>query len=122
VRLALVDSTFVIPGWSEGPDPESRDSGLALRAPRNDVSTSAHFASHPRLSTIGRVALLLLLAHFLLPGVVAAVEAAGDGAEHTMMTGVVAGDAADRRAFQAAPGVGGIRGQREGCDGKKNGK
>src|SRR6202051_4645099 len=30
----------VIPGWSEGPDPESRDSGFALRAPRNDVSTS----------------------------------------------------------------------------------
>src|SRR5688500_13912029 len=27
----------VIPGWSEGPDPESRDSGLALRAPRNDM-------------------------------------------------------------------------------------
>jgi hypothetical protein len=27
---------FVIPGWSEGPDPESRDSGFALRAPRND--------------------------------------------------------------------------------------
>src|SRR6202022_661572 len=29
---------FVIPGWSEGPDPESRDSGFALRAPRNDDS------------------------------------------------------------------------------------
>src|SRR3979490_1392039 len=29
----------VIPGWSEGPDPESRDSGFALRAPRNDVCT-----------------------------------------------------------------------------------
>jgi tRNA dimethylallyltransferase len=28
--------TTVIPGWSEGPDPESRDSGFALRAPRND--------------------------------------------------------------------------------------
>jgi hypothetical protein len=27
---------FVIPGWSAGPDPESRDSGFALRAPRND--------------------------------------------------------------------------------------
>jgi tRNA dimethylallyltransferase len=26
----------VIPGWSEGPDPESRNSGFALRAPRND--------------------------------------------------------------------------------------
>src|ERR1700676_421893 len=29
----------ISPGWSEGPDPESRDSGFALRAPRND---SAH--------------------------------------------------------------------------------
>src|SRR6266446_7451214 len=28
----------VIPGWSAGPDPESRDSGFALCAPRNDVS------------------------------------------------------------------------------------
>jgi hypothetical protein len=27
-------NTLVIPGWSEGPDPESRDSGFALtRAP-----------------------------------------------------------------------------------------
>jgi hypothetical protein len=30
----LVWNCFVIPGWSEGPDPESRDSGFALmRAP-----------------------------------------------------------------------------------------
>src|ERR1700736_5104773 len=28
--------SVVIPGWSEAPDPESRDSGFALRAPRND--------------------------------------------------------------------------------------
>nr|WP_245303266.1 GIY-YIG nuclease family protein [Bradyrhizobium japonicum] len=27
---------LVVPGWSEGPDPEPRDSGFALRAPRND--------------------------------------------------------------------------------------
>ena len=32
--------TFVIPGWSEGPDPESRDSGFPLRAPRNDEGTT----------------------------------------------------------------------------------
>src|ERR1700760_1026174 len=31
---------IVIPGWSEGPDPESRDSGFALRAPRNDGESS----------------------------------------------------------------------------------
>src|SRR3984893_10174160 len=30
------DYPFVIPGWSEGPGPESRDSGFALHAPRND--------------------------------------------------------------------------------------
>src|SRR5580704_1819470 len=28
---------FVIPGWSEGPDPESRGSGFTLRVPRNDA-------------------------------------------------------------------------------------
>src|SRR6266436_9634368 len=28
---AASDATTVIPGWSEGPDPESRDSGFALR-------------------------------------------------------------------------------------------
>src|SRR5258708_36926339 len=32
----------VIPGWSEGPDPESRDSGFALRAPRNDGKEGSH--------------------------------------------------------------------------------
>src|SRR5438552_13443305 len=26
----------VVPGWCEAPDPEPRDSGFALRAPRND--------------------------------------------------------------------------------------
>ena len=35
-RLEALNVSFVIPGWSEGPDPESRDSGFALRAPRND--------------------------------------------------------------------------------------
>src|SRR5436305_4802079 len=35
--VAVPDLTLVIPGWSEGPDPESRDSGFALCAPRNDV-------------------------------------------------------------------------------------
>jgi hypothetical protein len=33
--------TFVIPGWSEGPDPESRDSGfVAAATPRNDGVTN----------------------------------------------------------------------------------
>jgi hypothetical protein len=31
-RPAVVKMLDVIPGWSEGPDPESRDSGLALKA------------------------------------------------------------------------------------------
>src|SRR4051794_19984481 len=34
----------VIPGWSEGPDPESRDSGFTLRVPRND---GLSFMTHP---------------------------------------------------------------------------
>ena len=37
---------------------------------------------------------------------VAANEASGGGAEHAMMSGVMAGDAADRGALQAALGVG----------------
>ena len=54
---------------------------------------------------MGLALLLLLLARLLL-GVVTAVEAAGGGAEHAVMAGVVTGDAADRRPFQAALGVG----------------
>jgi hypothetical protein len=34
------------------------------------------------------------------------------------MAGIVTGDAADRRAFQAALGVGWVRGQRQGRDGE----
>jgi hypothetical protein len=30
----------VIPGWSEGPDPESQDSGSPFRGVRNDVSVA----------------------------------------------------------------------------------
>jgi putative endonuclease len=36
----------VIPGWSEGPDPESRDSGLALCAPRNDDGEGSRFMAY----------------------------------------------------------------------------
>jgi hypothetical protein len=36
-RECEVVAGAVIPGWSEGPDPESRDSGLdAFASPRND--------------------------------------------------------------------------------------
>jgi hypothetical protein len=44
---------------------------------------------------------------FLLLGVAAAIEAAGSGAEDAVMTGVVAGDAADDGALDAAFGIGG---------------
>ena len=54
----------------------------------------------------------------LLLGVVAAVGAAGDGAEHAMMAGIVTGNAAHRRALQAALGVGCVGGQRQGRDGE----
>src|SRR5260370_22916833 len=43
---------FVIPGWSEGPDPESRDSGFALRAPRNDLKLLARAPSRALLREI----------------------------------------------------------------------
>ena len=49
----------------------------------------------------------------LFVGAVAAVGAAGDGAEHAVMAGIVAGDAADHGAFQAAFGGGG------GCGGER---
>src|SRR4051812_21563123 len=54
-----------------------------------------------------RLALALALAlalPILFVGAVAAVGAAGDGAEYAVMAGIVAGDAADRGAFQAAFG------------------
>src|SRR6185312_15118270 len=50
---------------------------------------------------VARIALRLLLA-ILLVGAVAAVEAAGGGAEHAVMAGVMAGDAADHGALEAA--------------------
>ena len=65
--------------------------------------------------------LTLLLLQLLLPGVAAAVDAAGDGAEHAVMAGIVTGDAADRRALQATLGIGGGRSQRERRDGEYNG-
>ena len=42
----------------------------------------------------------------LLIGAVAAVEAAGGSAQQAVMAGIVAGDAADGRALEAALGVG----------------
>src|SRR5438128_11788801 len=42
----------VIPGWSKGPDPESRDFGFALRAPRNDAREETnHVHHHARAET-----------------------------------------------------------------------
>ena len=52
---------------------------------------------------------LLLLLLLLLFRVMTAVEAAGGGAEHAVMPGELAGDATDRGALQAAPGIGGSR-------------
>jgi len=49
--------------------------------------------------------LIALTLTVLLVGVVAAVEAAGGGAEHAMVTGVMAGDATDDGALDAALGV-----------------
>ncbi len=44
----------------------------------------------------------LLLLPLLLPGAVAAVEAAGGRTKQTVMTGIMASDAADHGALQAA--------------------
>ena len=52
-----------------------------------------------------------------LLGMVAAVEAAGGGAEHAVMAGIMTGDTADDGALDAALGVGGrCRGQNK-CGG-----
>ena len=91
---------------------------------REDGAASA---SHPRLADIralarlSNIALLLLPLQLLLPGVAAAVDAAGDRAEHAVVAGIVTGNTADRRALQAALGIGGSRGQRERRDGEYNG-
>ena len=50
--------------------------------------------------------LLALLLQFLLPGAVAALEAAGRGTQQAVTGGIVTGDAADHRALQATPGLG----------------
>src|SRR3954452_20747761 len=51
--------------------------------------------------------LLTILLAILLVGAVTAVGAAGDGAEHAVMAGIVTGDAADHGALQAAFCIGG---------------
>lgn len=59
--------------------------------------------------------LLLLPLPFLLLGVMAAVETPGGGAEHTVMAGIMPGNAANHGAFQATLGLDGRRcSQREG--------
>ncbi len=74
--------------------------------------------SEPSLPLPGRLVLLPRL----LVGAVAAVEAAGGGAEPAVMSGKVPGDAADRGALEAAPGIGGGRcREREHRGGGKNG-
>src|SRR5438876_12057198 len=57
IRTTRVPIGLVIPGWSEGPDPESRDSGFVLRAPRNDYIQS-HSGWSERISMAYYVYLL----------------------------------------------------------------
>src|SRR3954452_19183695 len=75
----------------------------------------------PRRQLALALGLTLRLA-VLLVGAVAAVGAAGDGAEHAVMAGIMAGDAADHGAFQAAFGVGRGSGRRERGDGDEDGE
>jgi hypothetical protein len=63
-------------------------------------------ASHPGMAVFLDVLLLLHLLPFLFLGVVTAIEAAGGSAEQTVMAGIVTGGTANRRAFQAALGLG----------------
>ena len=77
---------------------------------------------HPAGAVIDRQILILrlLLLTLLLLGAVAAIEAAGGGAKHAMVTSVMTGDAADCGALQATLGFGalgrnGERGNNEQC-------
>jgi hypothetical protein len=70
-----------------------------------------------RLAWLG----LLLLLPGLFLGAMAAVGAAGDGADHAVMAGIVTGDAADHGALDAALGVGCFGGQRKRGDGEQGG-
>src|SRR6201986_5338966 len=66
-----------------------------------------------------RIALRLLRLLVLLGGAVVAGGAAGGSAEHAVMAGKMAGNAADDRALDATLGVGGRgRSQRESSDGE----
>ena len=64
---------------------------------------------------------LLLSLTILFVRAVAAIGAAGDGADDAVMSGIVTGDAANHGAFQAALGVGGSS-SGQGCDGEEGGK
>jgi hypothetical protein len=62
--------------------------------------------------------MLRLLLLFLLPGPVAAVEAAGCSSQPAVVAGIVTGDTADCCALQAALGLGGSSRERERGDGE----
>ena len=87
----------------------AHQAGTTLR----DMAQSKRRRPALHLLLPGRGLALLLLLQLLLPGLAAAVDAAGDRAENAVMNGIVTGDAADHRALQAALGIGRIRGQRE---------
>jgi hypothetical protein len=63
--------------------------------------------SHPGLADFRLTLMLRLLLTFLILGAVAAIEAAGGSTQPAVMTGVVAGNPADYRAFEAALRLGG---------------
>src|SRR6185437_12061309 len=99
----------VIPGRCAASNPESQDSGSSLRAVRNDRVVGDGVltllfdikirCSRLHLALAGLSVLLILPLVLLLPclllGVMTAIEAAGGGAEHAVMAGIVAGNAAD---------------------------
>jgi len=74
------------------------------------VALSLHAAAVVHLALLSPVLIALLLI-----GTVAAIETAGRGAEHAMMTGVVTGDAANQGALDAALGLGGLRRRQREC-------
>jgi hypothetical protein len=98
-----------------------RSDGLLRFAPRNDGRASHPLLPGGRLSAPALLWLLPLLLPLLFVGAMAADEASGGGAEHAVMSRVMAGEAADRGAFQAALGVGRICSKRKRRESEQSG-
>src|SRR5882724_11113058 len=90
--------------------------------PGHDEKNTTPFEGGTLQLLLSRRRLGLARLAVLFVGAVAAIGAAGDGAEHAVVSGIVTGDAADHGALQTALGVGRRGGNdRERGDGENGG-